>query len=98
MELIRKYLIEEKKMPVVVAERTFAKLQRHADISAELENWIKNRAYESVPPVSVEGYTAADIVKLAPFMDGVGVFTFLVSLREQPEKAKAQIAAGFPRK
>jgi hypothetical protein len=27
-----------------------------------------------------------------------GVFNFLVTLREQPEKAKAQISAGFPRK
>ena len=98
MNLIRKYLIEEKKMSAVVAERTILKLEQHPDISSELEKWIADRTYESNRPVSVEGYTATDIVKLAPFMDGVGVFTFLVSLREQPDKAKAQIAAGFPRK
>ena len=98
MELIRKYLIEEKKMPAVVVERTISKLERHSDISSELEHWIASRTYESDAPISVEGYTAADIVRLAPFMDGVGVFTFLVSLREQPDKAKEQIAAGFPRK
>ena len=98
MDLIRKYLIEEKKMPAVVADRTISKLEQHPDISSELERWITNCTYESNSPVSVEGYTAADIVKLAPFMDGVGVFTFLVSLREQPDKAKEQIAAGFPRK
>ena len=98
MELIRKYLIEEKKMPAVVVDRTIAKLERHPDIADELKGWIANRTYESSDPVSVEGYTGADIVKLAPFMDGVGVFTFLVSLREQPDKAKEQIAAGFPRK
>lgn len=98
MGLIRKYLIEEKKMPPIVADRTIAKLERHPDISSELEHWITDRSYESSAPASAEGYTAADIVKLAPFMDGVGVFTFLVSLREQPDKAKAQIAAGFPRK
>lgn len=98
MELIRKYLIEEKKMPAVVADRTAEKLERHPDISAELVHWILSKEYKSNAPLIVEGYTAADIVKLAPFMDGVGVFTFLVSLREQPERAKAQIAAGFPRK
>ena len=98
MDLIRKYLIEEKKMPAVVADRTISKLEQHPDISSELERWIAKRVYESDSPVSIEGYTAADIVKLAPFMDGVGVFTFLVSLREQPDRAKEQIAAGFPRK
>ena len=98
MDIIRKYLIEEKKMPTVVADRTISKLEQYPDISSELEQWIANHTYESDNPVSVEGYTAADIVRLAPFMDGVGVFTFLVSLREQPDKAKEQIAAGFPRK
>ena len=98
MELIRKYLVEEKKMPAVVADRTGEKLDRHPDISAELVHWILSKEYKTSSPVTIEGYTAADIVKLAPFMDGVGVFTFLVSLREQPERAKEQIAAGFPRK
>ena len=76
MEIIRKYLIEERKMPVVVAERTLEKLARHPDISDELKSWIANRTYETNTPVSVEGYTGADIARLAPFMDGVGVFTF----------------------
>jgi hypothetical protein len=31
-------------------------------------------------------------------MDGVGVYNFLISLRERPENAKKIIAAGFPRK
>lgn len=98
MELIRRFLLEEKKMPTVVAERTAEKLERHPDISAELVHWILSKEYKTSSSVIIEGYTAADIVKLAPFMDGVGVFTFLVSLREQPERTKAQIAAGFPRK
>ena len=98
MELIHKYLIEERKMTAVVADRTVKKLGRHPDISAELEAWILSREYKSISPVVVEGYTAVDIVKVAPFMDGVGVFTFLVSLREEPTKAKRQIATGFPRK
>lgn len=38
MEIIRKYLIEERKMPVVVAERTLEKLARHPDISDELKS------------------------------------------------------------
>ncbi|MBQ8595402.1 MAG: hypothetical protein IJ406_05570 [Oscillospiraceae bacterium] len=98
MEFIKKYLIEEKKMSNVVAERMINKLERHPDICGEFEKWIANRVYETNNPVSAEGYTGADIVKIAPFMDGLGVFTFLVSLREQPDLAKKQIEAGFPRK
>ena len=43
MEIIRKYLIEERKMPAVVADRTLEKLARHPDISDELKSWIANR-------------------------------------------------------
>jgi len=35
---------------------------------------------------------------LAPFMDGVGIYNFLITLRERPENAKRIIAEGFPRK
>ena len=98
MEQIRNYLIKEKNMPDVVAERTIAKLARHPDIAQELRAWIENRTYETGAPVRAEGYTAADIAKLAPFLDGVGAFTFLISLREEPAKAKQQLTAGFPRK
>ena len=96
MEIIRKYLIEERKMPAVVAERTLEKLARHPDISDELKSWIANRTYETNTPVSVEGYTGADIARLAPFMDGVGVFTFLVSLWNSPKRQKNRLPWGFP--
>ena len=98
MDTIRKYLIEEKRMSDIIAERTISKLKRNPDIASELMFWITNRTYDMDAPVIIEGYTAADIFKLAPFMDGIGVFTFLISLREQPERAKDAIAAGFPRK
>ena len=98
MEIIRKYLIEERKMPAVVADRTLEKLARHPDISDELKSWIANRTYETNTPVSVEGYTGADIARLAPFMDGVGVCTFIEKNLFQREKAKEQITMGFPRK
>ncbi|MDR2344126.1 MAG: hypothetical protein LBD86_06320 [Spirochaetaceae bacterium] len=47
---------------------------------------------------AVEGYTAEMIARLAPFMDGVGVYNFLVTLRERPDNGKRIIVAGFPRK
>lgn len=60
-----------------------------------------NSAKASLPEglpagVSVEGYTAKKISELAPFMNAVGIYNFLVLLREQPEKAKVYITEGFP--
>ena len=98
MELIRKYLEEEKKMSPVILERTIAKLERHADIVEEFKLWIETKEYKTDTTLQIEGYTAEDIFKIAPFLDGLGIFNFLVTLREQPEKAKAHISAGFPRK
>ena len=93
---IATYLTQEKKIPSPVAKRLAAKFERHPDILAELEAWIKTGRYED--GVQVEGYAATAIHDLAPFLDGPGVFSFLVTLRENPETAKRQIAEGFPRK
>lgn len=95
---IMKYLIDEKAMKPVVAERNLKKVTRYEDIAQEFEEWIKTRKYKGEGALRVEGYTAADICRMAPFMDGLGVFNFLVTLRDQPEKAKQYIAQGFPMK
>jgi len=98
MDKVREYLTQQRKMPPVLVKRTLEKLQQHPDIAGELKRWIGTGTYEVPDPVTVEGYTAADIARLAPFMDGVGVYNFLITLRTAPDRAKAQIAAGFPRK
>jgi hypothetical protein len=73
-------------------------LEKHHDIRAELEQWIDKREYPQDKPLTIEGYTAEMISNLAPFMDGVGVYNFMVTLRERPNNAKRIIATGFPRK
>jgi hypothetical protein len=98
MELIRKYLEEEKKMSPVILERTIAKLERHADIVEEFKLWIETKEYKTDTPLQIEGYTAEMISKLATFMDGVGVYNFMITLRERPENGKRIIAEGFKRK
>ena len=85
-------------MTEVVATRIVKKLSKHEDICAELEAWIINRNYSTDNPLIVGGYTAQDIHNLAPFMDGLGVFNFMVTLREDPVKAKEYIDGGFKRK
>ncbi len=98
MEPIKDYLLKEKKLTPAVMERMLLKFEKHQDIANEFVLWIQTKEYVTDNPIKTEGYTAGDIYKIAPFLDGVGVFNFMISLREQPEKAKQQIASGFPRK
>jgi uncharacterized membrane protein len=98
MDEIMDYLQKEKNMSSVVAERTTKKVTKYDDIRTEFENWIVTKTYSDRSPLTIEGYTAKSIFELAPFLDGLGVFNFLVTLREQPDKAKKYIADGFPRK
>ena len=98
METIINYLMNERGQKLQVAAKIAAPLEKHCDIRAELEQWIVKREYAQDNPLSIEGYTAEKIAKLAPFMDGVGAYNFLVTLRERPENGKRIIAEGFKRK
>ena len=98
MESIINYLVNERNQKPQVATKVTASFERHDDIRAELEKWIEQRQYPQDNPIAVEGYTAEAISKLATFMDGVGVYNFLITLRERPDNGKRIIAEGFPRK
>jgi len=98
MEKIVNYLVNMRKQKPEVAAKIAAPFKKHDDIRAELERWIERQEYTQDNPLTIEGYTAEKISKLAPFMDGVGVYNFMVTLRERPDNAKRIIAEGFPRK
>ena len=98
MEKIINYLVNERNQKPQVAAKIAAPFEKHDDIRAELEKWIEQKEYPQDNPITIEGYTAGMISKLAPFMDGVGVYNFMVTLRERPDNAKRIIAEGFPRK
>ncbi|MCL2745196.1 MAG: hypothetical protein FWE67_15240 [Planctomycetaceae bacterium] len=98
METIKNYLISVRNQKPEVVAKITQPLERHDDIRLELEQWIEKQKYSQDNPLTVEGYTAEAIAKLAPFMDGVGVYNFMVTLRERPDNAKRIIAEGFPRK
>ena len=95
MEKIISYLINECGQKPQVANKVSSSFEHHDDIRAELEKWIEQREYPQDNPILVEDYTAEEISKLAPFMNGVGVYNFLITLRERPEKGKQIIAEGF---
>jgi hypothetical protein len=98
METIKNYLINVRKQKPEVVAKILQPLEKHADIRAELELWVEMQKYPQPNPLIIEGYTAEAISKLAPFMDGVGVYNFMVTLRERPDNAKRIIAEGFRRK
>ena len=98
MNKIINYLVNERNQKPEVAFRIASKFENHNDIRSELESWIERKAFEQNNPLSIAGYTAGAISTLAPFMDGVGVYNFMVTLRERPDNAKKIIAEGFPRK
>jgi hypothetical protein len=92
------YLLKEKQMTDVVAARTEKKVSKYDDIRKEFEFWIENKTYNTDNPLVVGGYSAQDIYNIAPFMDGLGVFNFMVTLRDDPARAKEYIEGGFKRK
>jgi hypothetical protein len=98
MEMILNYLVNTRNQKPEVAAKIASPIEKHDDIRAELENWIERQTYPHNNPLTIEGYTAEAISKLATFMDGVGVYNFMVTLRERPDNAKRIIAEGFPRK
>jgi hypothetical protein len=72
------------------------RFEAHPDLLAELEGAIALDKYPiSSRAICVEGYTADDIFHAAPFMDYIGAYSFLVMLRENPEKTKRIIRSGF---
>ena len=98
MENIINYLVNMQNQKPEVAAKIASPFEKHSDIRTELEKWIELQKYPQDNPLIIEGYTAEAISKQAPFMDGVGVYNFMVTLRERPDNAKRIIAKGFPRK
>jgi len=98
MEKIMSYLVNTHNQNPEVAAKIASPFEKHGDIRFELENWIERQTYPQNNPLMIEGYTAEAISRLAPFLDGVGVYNFMVTLRERPENANRIIAGGFSRK
>jgi hypothetical protein len=97
-EKIVNYLVNVRNQKRETAVKIASPFEKHDDIRVELEKWLERQEYEQDNPLTIEGYTAEKISKLAPFMDGVRVYNFMISLRERPDNAKRIIAEGFPRK
>ena len=94
---IREYLVNEKHIASNdVMEIATRELLEHDDIKNEFLTWLDQRNYDFVKPIKIEGYTAKDIYQIAPFLDGIGIFNFMVDLRVRPAFALKTIKEGFP--
>ncbi len=98
MEKIIKYFTEEKAVTEVVAKVLMKPLCKYTDIKTEFIYWIDNRTFNIPNALSVNGYSAEKIHEIAPFLDAAGIYGFMVTLRDDPEKAQQYINNGFPRK
>lgn len=98
MEKIVQYFMQKKGTTEVVAKILMETLIKYDDIKDEFCRWLDSNSLENDNPVVIEGYTAKQIKELNPDFDVAGVYNFMVTLRDKPEKAKECIANGFPKK
>lgn len=92
---VQDYLTREKHCVGLPAEQVMNKIIKYEDILEDFCHWLETRDYYNENAVVVDGYSAQAIVDLAPMLDGIGAFNFLVDLRDQPERAKRIIREGF---
>lgn len=98
MEKIIHYFTVEKGVTEVVAKVLLKTLSKYPDIESEFIYWIDNRNYNAPNAVEIAGYSAEKVSKIAPSLDAAGVYNFMVTLRDDPEKAQYYLKNGFPRK
>ena len=94
-EKLKNYLLQELKVSEALLPDIVAKIEKYDDIRSEFYRWLDLRNYDFEQPVTVENYTARQIYNLCPKLDGIGVYNFLITLREHPDRAKQYIAEGF---
>jgi hypothetical protein len=92
------YLIKEKRITGYTARVLYKRMSRHADICNEFLNWLTNGAFDCARPISIKGYTASKIAEMNNSLDAFGVYDFMITLRENPDKADEYIENGFKTK
>lgn len=71
------------------------KIKKYGDIYDEFCYWLENRNYDIDNPVLVNRYTARQIHELNPKLEGIGVYNFLIALREKSQRAEEYIKSRF---
>ena len=98
MDNVVNYFVKEKGTTENVAKILSKTILKYDDLRDEFVNWLEIRTLDFESPIIIEGYTAKAISEIEPSLDVAGIYNFMVTLREQPDKAKEYIKTGFPRK
>lgn len=94
-DLIIDYLVKEKNQSYENAVSLCEKVCKYEDIKNEFLKWLEKREYAFENALVIRGYKAIDIYSMANFLDGIGVYNFMVTLRDDPDFAEETIASGF---
>lgn len=94
------YLINILKFPEKRAVSVFEKLNTYQDIVNEFANCINGDQFNYCDNgIVVEGHTAKSLKEtVGNKLSDLGVYNYLIYLRENPDEAKKDLAAGLPRK
>lgn len=87
MEKIKSYL-KSAGLPAKMIEKKINDFAKHKDIADDFIYWIENKRYKE-NGVKVADYSAKTIASKSTLFNGLSVFTFLIQLRENPDKAKS---------
>lgn len=100
LEKAESYVRKKYHQPQRVAEVLLKNMASHEDILAEFVNYIETGKMEGPDggKIVVCGYTAESLFQEFPTFSPLGVYNFLVSLREKPKQALAQIRVPNPKK
>lgn len=97
-EKILNYFTSELKEKPARAEEMYLKLQRHPDILCEFAAWVDSRSFPGEGEgLVVEGYSAKKLSETT-YLEPIGVYNYLIYLREKPAEALINLKKGLPRK
>ena len=92
------YLINIAKLTEKRALTSYEKLNQHEDILNEFANCINEEQFNYCDNgIIVEGYSAKSLKeKVGNKLSDLGVYNYLIYLRENPDEAKQNLDAGLP--
>lgn len=96
-KIITRYLVDECNKSDAFATNCIRKMETHPDIMKAFVEWIHVRDFRLISAPVVQGIDVVQLDmtgKLTP----VGVFNYLIYLRNSPEEALEALKRGFPRK
>ena len=96
-DAVLEYCKTECGMNTVVAQAIYSDLLTQEDILNELYFYITHRRFKTFFPIKEYGYTAQDITQTT-YLTPMGAYNYLISLRNNPEKALNDLKKGLPRK